>query len=602
MSFSSRALMIVLFAASVAAGATAPAPIPLSPVPHPLWNAAVAVAGGRLYAFGGTEGKGPTGSVLRFDPVSGDWTTLRPMPEPNLAACATDDGGAILMAGGWVMRSGSGVITDQTWRYDPRRDEWRPGPALPEPRASCVLTRTDEGLALIGGFDWRTIGLGTVRTLRAGVWSPPGGMPVASAGASAAVLNGIVYVAGGSDASPSGGGRRLSDFFAYDPRDGRWTPLPPMPTAREGAGMAVLDGRVYVAGGNLFDRGPSATALESYDPATRAWTREPPMPYPRSHPAAAALAGRLYVFGGAPLGGQATRTAQVYDPRSRRWTVVDGPAPAPPAPQPPPRRPVAYVPPPPAEPVRPRLGPARPHDYAIVVGVEDYKSLPRAEFAASDARAMAAELTALGVPEENIVTLTGSRASLSELSKYVEEWLPRRVTKDSRVYFYYSGHGSPDVKDGSAYLMPWDADAAFVKSTGFPLARLYRSLGDLPARRVVAMLDACFSGAGGRSVLAPGLRPLVTVHLPAAVPPNVTVLAASESGELAGSLPARGHGLFSYYLLSGLSGAADADGDGHVTVSELYAYARKRVILDARRQDREQTPTLTGPGRGMRLY
>jgi hypothetical protein len=247
-------------------------------------------------------------------------------------------------------------------------------------------------------------------------------------------------------------------------------------------------------------------------------------------------------------------------------------------------------------------GPARPHDYAVIVGVGRYERLPPADFAEDDARDATAMMTALGVPEENIVTLSGPRASMTEVVKYVEEWLPAHVDPDSRVYFYYSGHGAPNILDGVPYLMPWDADAEFVKSTGLPLERVYAALGKLPAKEVIAMIDACFSGAGGRSVLAPGTRPLVTVRAPTRVPANISILTASGSNEIAGSEPRYGHGLFSYYVMRGLSGDADAAGTGQVTLRQLHAYVRKHVIIEAREENREQTPTLSTPDPGLRLY
>jgi uncharacterized caspase-like protein len=152
------------------------------------------------------------------------------------------------------------------------------------------------------------------------------------------------------------------------------------------------------------------------------------------------------------------------------------------------------------------------------------------------------------------------------------------------------------------YLMPWDADAAFLKSTSLPLERLYAALGRLPAKNVVAFIDACFSGTGARSVSAAGLRPLVTVRVPLSIPPRLSVLTATEADQTAGSLPEREHGLFSYYLLEGLSGGADSDHDGHVTLTEIYSYARRHVAVDARQQHREQTPTLTTADPTLRLY
>jgi uncharacterized caspase-like protein len=276
-----------------------------------------------------------------------------------------------------------------------------------------------------------------------------------------------------------------------------------------------------------------------------------------------------------------------------------------PAPAPPPYRAPVRAAPVAAAPSAPSFQPARraaerPHDFAVVVGVGRYERLPPADFAEDDARDAAAMLMALGVPEENVVTLSGPRATMTEVVKYVEEWLPKRVFPDSRVYFFYSGHGAPDVDNGTPYLMPWDADASFVKSTALPLSRLYDALGKLPVRDVIAVLDACFSGAGGRSVLPSGARPLVKVRMPKSAKPKISILAAAEADEIAGSLPERRHGLFTWYVLQGLNGAAGKD--GHLTLEQLHAYVRKRVILDARGQAREQTPTLTSPRPGLKLY
>ncbi|GAG20109.1 unnamed protein product, partial [marine sediment metagenome] len=141
------------------------------------------------------------------------------------------------------------------------------------------------------------------------------------------------------------------------------------------------------------------------------------------------------------------------------------------------------------------------HDFAVVVGIEEYSILPAAKFAERDAEAVASHMSALGIPLRHIVHLSGSKASYISLKKYLESWLPRNVKPNSRVFFYFSGHGAPDVKTGEAYLVPWDGDPGFLKDTAYPLKRLYGSLGKLKAKEIIVALDACFSGAGGRSVL-----------------------------------------------------------------------------------------------------
>lgn len=229
-------------------------------------------------------------------------------------------------------------------------------------------------------------------------------------------------------------------------------------------------------------------------------------------------------------------------------------------------------------------------DLAVIVGIESYSDIAsKAPFAERDADAFKAHVRALGVPERNIVLLKGSKAGRASLVKNLEQWLPRMAKADSRVYFYFSGHGAPDVKTGQAYLVPWDGDPNFLESTAYPVAQLYRKLGELPAKQVLVAMDSCFSGAGGRSVLASGARPLVSKVETGAVPAKITVLAASASNEISGSLDDKGHGAFTYFLLQGL----DA---GKTTPKSLVDYLTPRVQDEARRLNRDQTPQLQGDG------
>jgi hypothetical protein len=236
----------------------------------------------------------------------------------------------------------------------------------------------------------------------------------------------------------------------------------------------------------------------------------------------------------------------------------------------------------------------RPDDFALIIGVETYQSLPKADDAVRDARTVRKHLEALGVPSRNIVSLEGETATKSKLQSYLQEWLPLNVKDDSTLFVYYSGHGAPDPTDGGAYLVPWDGDPKFLKSSAYPLKQFYADLAKTKAKRIVVALDACFSGAGGRSVLAKGARPLV-VNVDSAAPAegNMTVLAAASGDEITGVLDEQGHGLFTYYFLKGLSGFAK-NADGNVTPKSLYDYLKPRVQDEARRQNRAQSPTFSG--------
>ncbi|MFM8551357.1 MAG: caspase domain-containing protein, partial [Nitrospiraceae bacterium] len=180
------------------------------------------------------------------------------------------------------------------------------------------------------------------------------------------------------------------------------------------------------------------------------------------------------------------------------------------------------------------LARARPHAYAIVVGIEQYQQkLPKADFAAHDAEVMGQYLSkVLGYPEENVVVLLNERATKTGIEKYVEAWLPDHVEEDDSVFIYYSGHGAPNAKTGKAYLVPYDGDPAFVEKTSYPLERLYESLANLPAKEVVVMLDSCFSGAGGRSVIAKGMRTLVLAVENAVLARGLCVVLGACGGDL----------------------------------------------------------------------
>ena len=246
--------------------------------------------------------------------------------------------------------------------------------------------------------------------------------------------------------------------------------------------------------------------------------------------------------------------------------------------------------------------PANPDSYALVVGVENYSSLPAASFADRDAQAMDDHLLHLGYPARNIILLRDSQAGLSAMSKYLESWLPKNVDKNSRVFFYFAGHGAPDPQNGEAYLMPWDGDAKYLAQTGYPLKKLYQDLNALPAQQIYVVLDSCFSGEGGRSVIASGTRPLVTrVDSALGAMGRLVVFTAAGQNEITGTAPGQGHGLFTYYFLKGLNGAAAGNADG-ITVQQLYDYLAPNVEDQARRDNREQSPQLFVPPNGQRQF
>jgi len=220
-----------------------------------------------------------------------------------------------------------------------------------------------------------------------------------------------------------------------------------------------------------------------------------------------------------------------------------------------------------------------PKRHAVVIGVERYReNLPKADFAAGDAK-LAAEYfkRVLGVPEQNLALLVDERATKGDFEKYFERWLPNRVEAGDEVFVYFSGHGSPNPAKGDAYLVPYDGDPTYIDQTGYALDRLYAQLAKLPAKSVTVAMDSCFSGAGGRSVLAKGARPLVTVSTVEALPARITVLSASAGDQISNSFQEKGHGLFTYFLLKGLK-------ERGPDMKGVFEYLKPEVARTARRE------------------
>ncbi|MEW6672242.1 MAG: ankyrin repeat domain-containing protein [Thermodesulfobacteriota bacterium] len=239
-----------------------------------------------------------------------------------------------------------------------------------------------------------------------------------------------------------------------------------------------------------------------------------------------------------------------------------------------------------------------PNAYAIVIGIEQYRQkLPKAEFAIQDARLVADYLIkALGYPEQNVISLLNDHASYVDLAKYFEKWLPNNIEKNGSVFIYFSGHGAPNPKTGDAYLVPYDGDPSFIDQTGYSLKRMYEALGKLQAKEIIVALDSCFSGAGGKSVIAKGARPLVMNPQNTIVPAkNMTILSASSGEQISSTYDEKGHGLFTYFMLKGIKYEDVVTPDGSIKMDDLFAYIKPQVERIARKQyNNEQTPQLIG--------
>ena len=136
----------------------------------------------------------------------------------------------------------------------------------------------------------------------------------ATTGSSAGVIDGILYVVGGN------GGGSIDVLEAYDPVSDTWTTKSPIPTARSFAASGVINGKLYVVGGG---NPMPISQVDIYDPVTNSWsTASNPMLDPRSNVAAGVIDGILYVVGGDVFGVNASvNSLREYNPVTDSWVL-----------------------------------------------------------------------------------------------------------------------------------------------------------------------------------------------------------------------------------------------------------------------------------------
>jgi len=144
--------------------------------------------------------------------------------------------------------------------------------------------------------------------------------------------------------------------------------------------------------------------------------------------------------------------------------------------------------------------------------------------------------------------------------------------------------------------VPVDVDPDYVANAGYPLSLFYANLRALPAKEVVVVLDACFSGRTPEGLLFKTVSPtLLYMKETAAHLDQGAVMSSAQGTQLSAWYPRQRHSLYTYYFLKGLQGKADANRDRRITVGELQDYVGEEVPYWAGREAGvTQQPKLVG--------
>jgi hypothetical protein len=233
----------------------------------------------------------------------------------------------------------------------------------------------------------------------------------------------------------------------------------------------------------------------------------------------------------------------------------------------------------------------------IIIGIQNYKRVPNAEFANNDAREFFEyAVRALGIKPEKIKMLVDDEADEVNIVKAFENWLPIQVNKHKTdIYVFFSGHGLPAPDGKALYFLPHGVDKELLSRTAVSQNDIVAALSAAKPRSVTMFIDACYSGqTRAGDMLVANAKPVSLKSDANAYPPNFTVITASANDQISSSSPELEHGIFSFYLMKGMEGDADSNKDGKITAGEMHDYLSDKVSRQAMTLNRKQNPQLFG--------
>ncbi len=232
---------------------------------------------------------------------------------------------------------------------------------------------------------------------------------------------------------------------------------------------------------------------------------------------------------------------------------------------------------------------------AILIGVQEYASVPPLKYCEADVELLADTLTRY-CKFDTVIKMTDSAKerrylpTLGNLSRELRLWF-RVANNDGyqRLLVYFSGHGFRDAQN-RLYFAPPDCDRQNLELTALPhslVKQLLDGCTRVPVKLLV--LDCCHAGEGrGDGVGASG-DAFATEFRNAK---GLLTIASCRDEEISLEWPEQRQGLFTYWFAKGLRGEADRDRDGLVDNHELHRFVFGNVLTTAARMGREQNVVL----------
>ena len=141
------------------------------------------------------------------------------------------------------------------------------------------------------------------------------------------------------------------------------------------------------------------------------------------------------------------------------------------------------------------------------------------------------------------------------------------------------------------YLLPADGEPRLLPDSSISRNELFSDIAAANPRSVTVFLDTCYSGTTRGTDMLVASRPIAIRAKQQNIPDGFTVFTAAGGDQTAKPLEEAKHGMFSYFLMKGMEGDADSNGDNQITAAELHEYVEQNVVQQS---GGSQVPELQG--------
>lgn len=232
--------------------------------------------------------------------------------------------------------------------------------------------------------------------------------------------------------------------------------------------------------------------------------------------------------------------------------------------------------------------------YAILIGIDDYKSpdIQDLSFSTSDAIAIGDLLVSrLGYKKENVTILLDSMATRKNIIDTMSYFIRNEnVTKNSQLLFYYAGHGttvknSRDQSSLSGFLLTYDSVFGSEYSTSINMDELRLVAEKSQPKHMLYLIDVCYGGlAKSRSMSNAFIQNVWDMN-------SREIITAGTGDETVIESPEWQHSVFTKVFLDAFNNnTGDTNEDDIISTAELFGYIQQRVPYYAKNKGGKQTP------------